>query len=90
MRRTGLYLFSPVATIRALGVFEIALGLWLVSGFREKLACAITSGFLLVMVIVVVFQEPMLLAGPFGGIAKNAGMLVLAWMVWRISSLPRD
>jgi uncharacterized membrane protein YphA (DoxX/SURF4 family) len=88
--RIGLYLFSPDATIRALGVFEIGLGIWLLTGFREKLACVVTSAFLVSMVILVVFEEPMLLAGPFGGIAKNVGLLVLAWIVWRIASLNRD
>jgi uncharacterized membrane protein YphA (DoxX/SURF4 family) len=90
VRRIGLYLSSPEATIRALGVFEIGLGIWLFTGFREKLACVVTSAFLIVMAILVVFEEPMLLAGPFGGIAKNAGLLVLAWMVWRIASLKEN
>jgi len=90
VRRIGLYLFSPEATIHALGLFEIGLGIWLLTGFREKLACVVTSAFLIAMVILVVFEEPMLLAGPFGGIAKNAGLLVLAWIVWLIASLNRD
>jgi hypothetical protein len=40
--------------------------------------------------ILAVIQEPMLLAGPFGGMAKNSAILVLAWMVWRIASLKRE
>jgi uncharacterized membrane protein YphA (DoxX/SURF4 family) len=87
VRRTGLYFSSPDLTIRMIGVFEIILGLWLVTGFREKLACAITSGFLIVLMVLAVIEEPMLLAGPFGGMAKNTALLVLAWMVWRIASL---
>jgi uncharacterized membrane protein YphA (DoxX/SURF4 family) len=90
VRRIGLYLFSPAATIRVLGVLEIGLGIWLLTGFRERLACVVTSAFLITMVMLVVFEEPMLLAGPFGGIAKNAGLLVLAWMVWRIASLNNE
>jgi uncharacterized membrane protein YphA (DoxX/SURF4 family) len=90
VRRTGLYLSSPDLTIRMIGVFEIVLGLWLITGFRERLACAVTSGFLIVLMILAVMEEPMLLAGPFGGMAKNAALLVLAWMVWRIASLKRN
>ena len=90
VKGTGLYLFSPDVTIRAIGVFEIGLGFWLVSGFREKLACAVTSGFLIVLMVLAVIEEPMLLAGPFGGMAKNSALLVLAWIVWRIASLNRD
>jgi uncharacterized membrane protein YphA (DoxX/SURF4 family) len=90
VRRTGLYLSSPGLTIRMIGVFEIVLGFWLVSGFREKIACVVTSGFLIVLMVLAVIEEPMLLAGPFGGMAKNLSLLVLAWMVWRISSLQHD
>jgi uncharacterized membrane protein YphA (DoxX/SURF4 family) len=91
VRRTGLYLSSPDLTIRMIGIFEIILGLWLITGYREKLACALTSGFLIVLMILAAGEEPMLLAGPFGGMAKNAALLVLAWMVWRIASLkPND
>jgi uncharacterized membrane protein YphA (DoxX/SURF4 family) len=87
VRKTGLYLFSPALTIGAIGVFEIFLGIWLISGFRERLACIVTSGFILVLMILAVMVEPMLLAGPFGGMVKNAALFVLAWMVWRIASL---
>lgn len=87
VKGTGLYLLSPDVTIRAIGVFEIGLGLWLVSGFREKLACVVTSGFLAILMVLAVIEDPMLLAGPFGGMAKNSALLVLAWIVWRIASL---
>ena len=90
VRRTGLFLSSPAFTIRAIGMFEICLGLWLVTGFQEKLASLVTSGFLIVLMILAVMVEPMLLAGPFGGMAKNSALLVLAWIVWRIASLKRD
>jgi hypothetical protein len=73
-----------------IGVFEIGLGVWLLTGFQEKLACLVTSGFLIVLMILAVIQEPMLLAGPFGGMAKNSALLLLAWMVWRIASLKRE
>jgi uncharacterized membrane protein YphA (DoxX/SURF4 family) len=87
VRRTGLYVSSPELTIQMIGVFEIGLGIWLVTGFKEKLACIVTSGFLIILMILAVIQEPILLAGPFGGMAKNSAVLVLAWMVWRIASL---
>jgi uncharacterized membrane protein YphA (DoxX/SURF4 family) len=90
VRRTGLYLSSPGLTIQVIGVFEIGLGIWLITGFKEKLACLVTSGFLIVLMILAVMIEPLLLAGPFGGMAKNSALLVLAWMVWRIASLKQE
>lgn len=90
VRRTGLYLSSPTVTIQIIGVFEIGLGIWLLTGFQEKLVCLITSVFMVVLMILAVAVEPLLLAGPFGGMAKNAALIVLAWMVWRIASLKRE
>jgi DoxX. len=90
VRKTGLYFSSPELTIRVIGIFEIALGIWLLTGIKEKLACLVTSGFLIVLMIIAVIVEPMLLAGPFGGIAKNSAVLVLAWMIWRIASLKEE
>ena len=90
VRRTGLYFSSPAATIQMIGVFEIGLGIWLITGLKEKLACIVTSGFLIVLMILAVTAEPLLLAGPFGGMAKNSAVLVLAWMVWRIASMKRE
>ena len=87
VRRTGLYLSSPGLTIQMIGVFEIGLGIWLITGYKERLACIVTSGFLIILMILAVMVEPLLLAGPFGGMAKNSAVLVLAWMVWRIASL---
>ena len=85
VERTGLYLGSPSLTLTLVGVFEILLGLWLLSGFRERAACLVTSVFLAVLTVLVVIEEPSLLVGPFGGIAKNAALFVLAWIVWRLS-----
>src|ERR1700730_13149927 len=64
VRGTGLYFLSVDLTIRAIGVFEIGLGLWLVSGFREKLACVVTSGFLIVLMILALAEETVVLGRP--------------------------
>jgi uncharacterized membrane protein YphA (DoxX/SURF4 family) len=90
VQRTGLYFSSPALTIQMIGVFEIGLGIWLVTGFQEKLASLVTSAFMILLMIFAVAVEPLLLTGPFGGMAKNAALIVLAWIVWRIASLERE
>jgi uncharacterized membrane protein YphA (DoxX/SURF4 family) len=85
VERTGLYLISPHSTIAAIGTLEILFGLWLVSGYRERLACVTTALFLLVLSVLVVIEEPSLLAGPFGGIIKNVSLFACAWIVWKLS-----
>ena len=85
VERVGLFLISPESTIRMIGIMEMLFGLWLVSGYRERLACLTTSLFLLVLTILVLFEEPSLLIGPFGGIIKNICLFSCAWIVWHLA-----
>ena len=62
------------------------LGIWLITGYRERLACVVVTVFMLAMQMVVVIEEPSLLLGPFGGLTKNIGLLACAWIVWYLSS----
>ncbi|MEM1059364.1 MAG: DoxX-like family protein [Verrucomicrobiota bacterium] len=84
--RSGVFLISPAVTMPWLGMLEILLGLWLVCGYRERLACAVTTALLFGMTVAVVILEPALLIGPFGGIAKNVALFALAWIVWRLAA----
>lgn len=84
VERTGLYVHSPQATLVVIGIVEIVFGLWLISGYRERLSCATTSLFLAVLSVLVVMEEPALLIGPFGGLIKNVCLFACAWIVWRL------
>ncbi len=85
VERTGIYFISPLTTMSVVGIVEVLFGIWLISGFRERLACIITTLFLLVLTLMVIIEEPSLLIGPFGSIIKNICLLACAWIVWRIS-----
>jgi uncharacterized membrane protein YphA (DoxX/SURF4 family) len=85
VERTGLYLISPHSTIVAIGFIEILFGFWLISGYRVRLACMITTLFLLVLSVLVIIEEPSLLIGPFGGLIKNVCLFTCAWIVWKLS-----
>jgi uncharacterized membrane protein YphA (DoxX/SURF4 family) len=80
--RSGLYLISPEWMIAAIGVLETGLGIWIVSGYRPRPAVMLATGCMLVLQTLVLWVEPSLLLGPFGGIVKNAGLVALAWIVW--------
>lgn len=86
VERTGLYLVSTTFSMRLIGVFEVGLGIWLLSGWRERWAAATTTGFMLVLAVVVVIEEPALLVGPFGGIVKNVALVACGWIVWRLAA----
>ena len=85
VERTGLYLISPHSTIVTIGIIEVLFGFWLLSGYRERLACMTTTLFLLVLSLLVIIEEPSLLIGPFGGLIKNVCLFVCAWIVWKPS-----
>ncbi len=83
IERSQLYLHSPELMIILVGIGETSIGLWLLSGYRERFACLFATAFMLLLQVIVVFIEPTLLIGPFGGIAKNIGLIALAWIVWK-------
>ena len=85
VERVGLFLISPQFSTHMIGIIEMLFGLWLISGYRERLACLTTSLFLLVLTILVIFEEPSLLIGPFGGIIKNICLFSCAWIVWYLA-----
>ena len=90
VERSGLYFFSPRWTLGLMGIVEVLLGLWLISGYRERLACAVTTLVIVVLEVLVVIEEPSLLIGPFGGLAKNISLFACAWIVWYLSPLTNE
>ena len=83
VRRSGWFLVSPEWTLAAVGVLELGLGAWLLAGYRPRLAAAASTACLLVLQTLALRVEPALLLGPFGGIVKNAALLLLAWRIWK-------
>ena len=90
VERTGLYIVSADWTIGVIGIVEVFFGIWLVSGYRERLSCLVTTLFLVVLEVLVVIEEPSLLLGPFGGLTKNICMFACAWIVWHLSPLTNE
>jgi len=86
IQRSQLYLYSPEVMIFLVGLGESTIGLWLLSGYRERFACLFATAFMLFLQVIVVFIEPSLLIGPFGGIAKNIGLIALAWIIWKFGT----
>lgn len=85
VERVGLFLNSPQFTMRMIGIVEVLFGLWLISGYGERLACITTTLFLIALIIPSLIEEPSLLLGPFGGIIKNICLFCCAWIVWYLA-----
>jgi len=85
VERTGLFVVSPAWTITAVGVLEIACGIWLLTGWQARAAVVFVTALMLAMMLTVIPVEPSLLLGPFGGLVKNLALLACAWIVWMLA-----
>lgn len=88
VNRSGLYLVSPQWTLAAVGVLETLIGIWILAGWKPRLSVLAATACMLTLEILVVFVEPSLLIGPFGGLTKNWALVALAWIVWSSATTP--
>lgn len=77
------------AVLRALGVVECALALWVLSGWQPFLAAAAQTGLLVAMNSGGLLWGRRIIPDPAGMIVKNFAFLVLAWVVAAQAGLAR-
>ncbi len=82
VKRSGWWWHSPEATLFGLGVAMMGAGLGIMSGIKERLAVAIASWSLLVLMVLVIVTNPAALHDPFGGLVKDGCLFVCAALVW--------
>ena len=87
VERLDLPWISPEATITALGITEVLVGVWLVEGRAERLSAAVTSVAVVAFTVIARSLEPAALYDTFGGIAKNLALLGCGAVVWVLSPL---
>jgi hypothetical protein len=73
--------------LRAIGVVECGLALWVLSGWRPVLAAAAQTALLVSMNTGGLLWARQIIPDPAGMIVKNFAFLVLAWMVAAQSGL---
>ena len=82
---SGLWLVSPEATLVAIGVLEVAAGVVLMVGWRERLAVAVTTAAMAAITLGVVWTDPTTLLAPLTGVLKNSAVAVCAAVVWTLT-----
>ena len=82
---SGLWLVSPEATLVFVGVLEVAAGVVLLCGWRERLAVAVTTAAMACITLGVVWADPTTLLAPLTGVLKNSAVAVCAAVVWSLS-----
>lgn len=82
VRQSGWWIASPEQTLFWLGAAMILAGLAIMSGLWEKLAAAVATLSVLILMVLVIGTNPAALHDPYGGLAKDACLFVCAALVW--------
>jgi uncharacterized membrane protein YphA (DoxX/SURF4 family) len=85
VRKSGLVWRTPEWTLQILGVAQIALGIWLIAGFAERIAVAIATLWMSILIILVATGNPSMLADPYGALVKDLCLIACAVTVWMLS-----
>lgn len=89
MERSGLWFHSPTATLIALGLSQMLLGVALLTGWRARLLAAIATLWMMALIGLVGWNKPDMWIDPFGAFAKDACLLACAVAIWLLHS-PRS
>jgi len=85
VQRSGLFWRSPEFTLQIMGVAQIALGLWILSGSRARAAVALATAWMLILIVLVASGNPWMLTDPYGALAKDLCLIACACTVWIFS-----
>ena len=80
--RSGLVWRSPEFTLQLLGLAQIGLGLWLLSGWKERRAVALATIAILFLIVLVAAGKPAMLTDPYGALVKDFCLIACAITVW--------
>jgi uncharacterized membrane protein YphA (DoxX/SURF4 family) len=87
VRHSGLWWVSPEITLQWLGAAMILAGLIVMSGIKERLAVLVATAAVLILMVLVIRNEPASVVDPYGGLAKDACLFVCAAVVWWLAPL---
>ncbi len=87
VRRSGLYWPTPDLTLQTLGLLEVGLGIWLLSGWNERASVLTASIATAAFSGIVLMNDSLAFADPYGGIVKNLGLFAAAFAIWLLSPL---
>jgi uncharacterized protein YjeT (DUF2065 family) len=91
---SGLYWPDPDRFLIGLGAAMIVAGIIIGVGWMERAAVLTASAAMTILVFLVVGNHPESLQDLHGGIAKDACLYAVAWVVWKLApivpSAPKD
>lgn len=85
VRNSGIVWRTPEWTLLILGIAQVAFGLWLIIGWAERLAVALATIWMVVLIILVGAGNPAMLTDPYGALIKDLCLLACAFTVWALA-----
>lgn len=87
VRRSGIYFGTPEFFLQLLGAAQVTFAIWLLSGFAERLAVAIATLGMWILIVLVAMAKPGMLTDPYGALIKDLCLTACAYTVWALSPL---
>src|SRR4051812_33553523 len=66
VQRSGLVWRSPEWTLLVMGIAQVAVGLWLISGWAERAAVTVATVWMCILIVLVARGNPWMLTDPYG------------------------
>jgi hypothetical protein len=82
VRSSGIWWRSPLLTLQIMGLLQIAVGMWLLAGWREKLSVTIATLWMCGLILLVASGNPGMLTDPYGALIKDVCLIACAVTVW--------
>jgi len=87
VRHSGLYFGTPEFFLQVLGAAQVAFAIWLLAGFAERLAVAIATVGMWILIVLVAMANPSMLTDPYGALIKDLCLTACAYTVWSLAPL---
>lgn len=87
VRRSGLCFGTPEFFLQLLGAAQVAFAIWLLIGFAERMAVAIATLGMWILIVLVAMANPSMLTDPYGALIKDLCLTACAYTVWSLSPL---
>lgn len=88
VQRSGLCFRTPAQFLQLLGAAQMALAIWLLAGFAERLAVTIATLGMGILIVLVAGNNPGMLTDPYGALIKDLCLIACAYAVWLLTPNP--
>lgn len=90
VQRSGIWWGSPLLTLQLMGLAQIAVGAWLIVGWRERLSVLTATLWMCALIVLVAAGNPWMLTDPYGALIKDLCLIVCALSVWLLAPAARS